>query len=401
MLDKMYSRRWETDTGPNCFVLPPGIFPEDVTVGLFKSLLAPHGRSVEGPSLGGPYHLRFRAPCPGAPSGFVWIDEPPEQQPVPTFRSSGSGGSCIVCKALLLPPAVQPKQAAADQAYAPAAAAAVERESLASNPTSTAALRRQQQQQGGQDAARGRCSSSDTVDPRVSWAPPTAESLQAVRQESLSRLMEDNPLFDQKSGDSSGGLVIAAEPSHLHRAHSVPNTKPHPEALQRCRTAEERPSVAAPVLDRADLIANREAKKQQRMMEKLQEVERRRALEVKQQQDRLAIPEELKQELDRWAKTADGGFKDVRTLLSTVHSVLWEGASWEPVSLSSLMLQPNLKKHFRTERSAYSRLSTNLSSLSLPEHSPDGPEIRVLFMALPASVARSGTKEQRLIDGLS
>ncbi|KAL8451580.1 hypothetical protein Emed_001929 [Eimeria media] len=379
LLHQLSSKSLAADSSsPNCFLLPAGVAPNEVTVGLFRALFA-EAQSL--PDAGGaPYHLRFRAPCPGAPSGFVWVDAPPEDEPVPTCSSSSSSGSscCIVCKALLLPPSVQPKAAAAAQAHAAAAAAAtaaVAAPRIETHEPSEATEepilnrhRQQQQQQQQQQVHHHRHQHRQQQQQQQQHSDAGTDtsyksSSLGGRESRASARILGGPSPDLMSGGFLGeelgaggpsteslfeeGGPLGGPPSHLPRAQSDPDQHAHLGGLHRSQTAQEPLSGVEPVLPRAELAANREAKKQQRMLEKLQEVEQRRAQELKQQQDKLALPEELKMELDRWAKTADGSFKDVRTLLSTMHEVLWQDAPWEPASLSSLMMPATLKKQFR------------------------------------------------------
>lgn len=333
----------ETDPCPNCFLLPAGILAEEVTVGLFKSLLEPSGSPLggsPGPPIGAPYHLRFKAPCPSSPSGFVWIDEPPEDEPVPTCNSSR--GSCVVCKALLLPVGVLPKEAAAAQAVASAIAAAEDGGRKQRSAASTQSPQTPQQEQHFV-ASDHNVSSGSEGPADVSGAAAAGDQVGGSWGPSPDWIVNDI-LTEEPRGGSAEPLGVVH--SRLAKTRSAPGGCLQEDDLYHYEAASGPPAGEA-VLRRAELAANREAKKQQRMMEKLQEVERRRAQEVKQQLDKLALPEELKQELDRWSKTADGSFKDVRTLLSTLHEVLWEDAPWEPASLSSLMMPQTLKKHFR------------------------------------------------------
>lgn len=39
--------------------------------------------------------------------------------------------------------------------------------------------------------------------------------------------------------------------------------------------------------------------------------------------------------------------RNVRTLLSTMHTVLWEGCTWKAVSLGDLMMPDRVKFHYR------------------------------------------------------
>ena len=52
--------------------------------------------------------------------------------------------------------------------------------------------------------------------------------------------------------------------------------------------------------------------------------------------------------MDKWALTEQGKFKDVRSLLSTMGSVLWEGSGWVDVPMGELMISDAaVKKTYR------------------------------------------------------
>merc|ERR1712194_383665 len=54
------------------------------------------------------------------------------------------------------------------------------------------------------------------------------------------------------------------------------------------------------------------------------------------------------QVMDAWAKTPDGqSWKDIKVLVSTMHTVTWPDSGWKELSLGDL-LEPNaLKKYYR------------------------------------------------------
>merc|ERR1712203_76548 len=52
-------------------------------------------------------------------------------------------------------------------------------------------------------------------------------------------------------------------------------------------------------------------------------------------------------EMTKWAKTPDGqAYKDIKVLLSTLHTVVWPGCSWKELGLSQLMSAGSVKKQY-------------------------------------------------------
>mmetsp|Transcript_96095 Transcript_96095/g.299281 ORF Transcript_96095/g.299281 Transcript_96095/m.299281 type:complete len:253 (-) Transcript_96095:84-842(-) len=107
------------------------------------------------------------------------------------------------------------------------------------------------------------------------------------------------------------------------------------------------PPVVMP--DRRKLVAEREAQERARVEEANRVHAERRASEEQLKRDKLKMTNHLYAEMDTWAKTADGqSFKDVRTLLSTVHSVIWPDSGWQQLPLSELVAKDsNVKKYYR------------------------------------------------------
>lgn len=70
--------------------------------------------------------------------------------------------------------------------------------------------------------------------------------------------------------------------------------------------------------------------------------------EVVRRQEKLDMQNQLGPELDRWAMTEQGKFKDVRSLLSSMSSVLWPGSGWDDPPFGELMTsEPAVKKTYR------------------------------------------------------
>lgn len=70
--------------------------------------------------------------------------------------------------------------------------------------------------------------------------------------------------------------------------------------------------------------------------------------EATRRQEKLDMQSQLGPELDRWAMTEQGKFKDVRSLLSSMSSVLWPSSGWEDPPFGELMInEAAVKKTYR------------------------------------------------------
>ncbi|KAF8822344.1 protein-tyrosine-phosphatase [Cardiosporidium cionae] len=123
-------------------------------------------------------------------------------------------------------------------------------------------------------------------------------------------------------------------------------------------------------LTREELAQNREARKAERIANKLQLTQQKRTEEKSRLQTKLAVTDAVHDQLEKWSKHTGGGWKDIRSLLSSLTEariffkawnlyfaifyfirclfilVLWVDADWEPVSLSSLMVNVSQVKRF-------------------------------------------------------
>jgi len=64
------------------------------------------------------------------------------------------------------------------------------------------------------------------------------------------------------------------------------------------------------------------------------------------QMKRAAAKEKLKDVLDKW-EFKSGVAKNLRTLLSTLHNILWDGAVWKPIGLADLQDFKQIRRHYR------------------------------------------------------
>ena len=95
---------------------------------------------------------------------------------------------------------------------------------------------------------------------------------------------------------------------------------------------------------KASVMARRnEARRAQ--AERVAEVESRDSAAAAEQESREALKRDYGAALTEWAQE-HGRMKNIRVLLSTLHTVLWEGAKWEPVGMAKLVIPSKIKFFF-------------------------------------------------------
>eukprot|EP00931_Biecheleriopsis_adriatica_P060157 TRINITY_DN36113_c0_g1_i1.p1 TRINITY_DN36113_c0_g1~~TRINITY_DN36113_c0_g1_i1.p1 ORF type:complete len:356 (+),score=85.76 TRINITY_DN36113_c0_g1_i1:47-1069(+) len=155
--------------------------------------------------------------------------------------------------------------------------------------------------------------------------PPEAGGYQAPARAVPSQAAPAGPASDLMAFDL-GGSSVASSPA-----------------------ASASPSPPQPVqLDRAKLVAERERRMQQEYEEKMARHEEAKRREEQSKKEKVELNNNLSRVMNDWAKTPDGqSFKEIRTLLSTMHTVMWENSGWQPLSLSELVADSNIKKYYR------------------------------------------------------
>ena len=108
-----------------------------------------------------------------------------------------------------------------------------------------------------------------------------------------------------------------------------------------------RPAPMPVQLDRADLIAKREAQIQENVHRALEEKQERDGLQ-RQESDDMEIAR-LKHDanLTEWAFDASKKKRNMRTLLSTMHKVLWEKNRWKEIGLGDVLQPRQVKLSYR------------------------------------------------------
>ena len=87
----------------------------------------------------------------------------------------------------------------------------------------------------------------------------------------------------------------------------------------------------------------RDAEKQARQDEKIKEYNEREAAVKQKQIEKDQFDQKWGPRLSTWAKDSGAKPKPIRSLLSSMHTVLWKGARWKELGLGKL-LQPNQVK---------------------------------------------------------
>lgn len=289
------------DQESSAFLLPMPDADASITGGLIRSNFPMPGQ----------FHFRFKAPTgDGSFGGFVWVDLANDKEFAPVYRGE------IYMKVLKLPDGVKTL-----------------------THTSIA---------GG--LASFQTSASRPPPPPVqTGAGPLGSAVDAFGAMPASQLPQ-MPTSQPSVQTSPPPRVAPAPPDDLMElgaAMSPPSSSPGGSPPSRSPPTPTPPPVVMP--DRAKLVAEREAAEKAAVDAANRVHTERRNSEEQLKKDKLHMSNKLYAEMDGWAKTADGqNFKDVRTLISTVHTVLWPNSGWQPLPLSELVAKDsNVKKYYR------------------------------------------------------
>jgi len=96
---------------------------------------------------------------------------------------------------------------------------------------------------------------------------------------------------------------------------------------------------------KASVMARRGEEKA-RVEARLAELEARNASKASEEVEGAAARSKHEARIKEWATDMGGAKKPIRVLISTMHTVLWEGAKWEPVSIGKLLVAQRVKIHF-------------------------------------------------------
>lgn len=95
---------------------------------------------------------------------------------------------------------------------------------------------------------------------------------------------------------------------------------------------------------REDLVRQRQEREAAQIQAARDFAEASAKAENDRRQNKLDVQSTLGPELDKWAFAEPGKFKDVRSLLSSMESVLWPNSGWETVAMGELMINDTAVK---------------------------------------------------------
>lgn len=150
----------------------------------------------------------------------------------------------------------------------------------------------------------------------------------------------------------AGSSGLAPSPS-IAPVSSSRSVQPPVVPTQVPKTTTSSPSVVVPdvvdpdLADKSDFV-KAEVMKRRTELRRAQnaaiaEVEERERAARAEQEFKDSAKTTLGPRLSEWSQESSGRKKDIRALLATMHTVLWEGASWEPASMSKLLIPAKVR----------------------------------------------------------
>mmetsp|Transcript_45698 Transcript_45698/g.120779 ORF Transcript_45698/g.120779 Transcript_45698/m.120779 type:complete len:405 (-) Transcript_45698:31-1245(-) len=279
--------------------------------------------------LTGRFHFRFKMPSLDGYDGWFWVDIPNDNGAVPVY------GGQVLMKALKLPDDAAPLRAFQAMPGSVLSGGSLGGLSFSAPP------RRAAPSAGLGGGLGGGLDGFDMPQERRPQAaaqpsPPVYHSPAATPPRAPSPPATPGPADDLMPMDFGGGGGAPAARAAPARPAEVAAPPPAPAP----------PPV---VLDRAILVAEREAKEKASLEEHTKRMKEEQNKEEKMKKDKVNLSFKVAEEMNKWAKMPDGtSFKDIRTLISTVQTVIWADSGWEPVSLSELIAKDsNIKKYYR------------------------------------------------------
>jgi hypothetical protein len=282
------------------------------------------------------FHWRFRTAVPGH-AGYVWLDAMADDQPVPL--SNGA----VFAKLLRLDSlacgggSALPRRAgvsnadAAVKSPASAGSSAAGSGSGSSSGSSAAPAPATERRPSAKPRRPSAAEESDDVHAFFGAAAPMAPT--PVRAAAAS-LGDADDLF----GGASASAAAAPAPraaAPLQRGQS---------AAAAAAAADDPKLAGMSAAQRAKvLIEQRKENEAREVASKVEEVRQRDSDAAKESEELERVAKELDPKLQAWSGP-EGNLKNIRALLSTMHTVLWEGARWEPVTV--LVRPIEVKKAF-------------------------------------------------------
>jgi hypothetical protein len=144
---------------------------------------------------------------------------------------------------------------------------------------------------------------------------------------------DDGCNLDVESQDNDMQLIFENQKS---TGHDVPIKSQSPGATAVAVGADE-PEI------RRILREKRQAQERERIARQVATARDREAKETAEKEGKVAIREKLRPEMDAWS----AGKKDnIRSLLCTMSTVLWEGSGWNPPTIADVMEPARVKRWY-------------------------------------------------------
>jgi hypothetical protein len=166
--------------------------------------------------------------------------------------------------------------------------------------------------------------------------------------------MPDRLVFRFKVEDDVFGHVWL---DNLGRDSVAPTFKGNVQVqVLRCHSAVSAcGAVQAEVTKEVRVAPNREELVRARMEREAAQIQAARDFaqakaleEANKRQGKLDVQAQIGSELDKWAMTEQGKYKDVRSLLSSISNVLWPNSGWVEIPMGELMMnEAMVKKTYR------------------------------------------------------
>jgi hypothetical protein len=164
---------------------------------------------------------------------------------------------------------------------------------------------------------------------------------QSPRSDSASQATPAVNLFDFEAEQSQESEFVPTQGD----TKSNTNSTKHEESIKQSPLPEEKPEPIE--LDRAALAAQREAHVQENVQHALEEKHARDNMLRQEEDETIAARAKHDAKLTDWAFDASKKKRNVRTLLTTMQKVLWEGNKWKEVGLGDVLMPKQVKLKYR------------------------------------------------------
>ena len=203
---------------------------------------------------------------------------------------------------------------------------------------------------GGRDAAAPvRHSVTFLSPPPPPHSTPPTDNIKCAAHNALNLHLRPPPAGGAAAATPSAATASAAAPSR-DPPPPTPGARPVNRVEHVAAQVEVPDHVDDDLADKSDYVKAAVMARRNELARKqaaaVAETNARDEGAVREQADRDAAAAMYGPALAAWAAEPSGTKKSIRSLLSTMHTVLWEGAKWEPVPLAKLVVPARVKFYF-------------------------------------------------------